>query len=110
MNDTPLHGFEPPPPPPGLREAALRAARERLTEDLLPDVWTRVIRSRATRLAWAASVVLLTAAHLALPRSRQEGPHSVTVTAPLLEPEVRAIAKLPRIDEQSYAACSGERS
>jgi hypothetical protein len=110
MNDNPLRGFEPPPPPPGLREAALRAARGRLAGDQLPDVWTRVIRGRATRLAWAASVVLLAAAHLVLPRSRDGERPGVTVIAPYLEPEVRAIAELPRIDDRAYAACSGGRS
>jgi hypothetical protein len=110
MNDIPLHGFEPPEPPPGLREAALRAARTRFAEAPAPDIWTRVLRSRAARFAWAASVVVLAAAHLAVPRSREEGRPDVTVTAPHLEPEIRAIAKLPRIDDRAYAAFTGERS
>ena len=109
MNDTPFRGFHLPEPPPGLREAALRAARRRLAEEPQPDAWTRLFRSRAARLAWAASVVLLSAAHLALPSRLGERFTSPTAS-PRLDPEVGAIAKLPRIDERAYAACSGERS
>jgi len=108
MNDTPLHGFEPPPAPPGLRDAALRAARERFAEAPAPDLWTRLYRSRSARLAWATSVLLLAAAHLTLPRLRGGQPPSVT--APRLDPEVGTIARLPLIDERTLAARSGERS
>jgi hypothetical protein len=108
MNDTPLHGFHPPDPPPGLREAALRAARTRFVESSAPDVWTRLFRSRAARLAWATSVLLLAAAHLTFPRSR--GQQLPSVTLPCLDPEVGTIARLPLIDERTLTARSGERS
>ncbi len=112
MNDTPLRGFEPPEPPPGLREAALQAGRRgfaAVPAVRAPDVWTRLYRSRPARLAWAASVILLGALHLALPRRPQAGPPS-TASAPRLDPEVGAIARLPRISEQAASAYSGERS
>ena len=109
MNDTPLGGFEPPEPPPGLREAALRAGREAFAAAPAPDFWSRLYRSRAARLAWAASVVLFVAFHLALPR-RPEAVSPMAVSAPDLDPEVGAIARLPRISEQAASAYSGERS
>ncbi len=109
MNETPFRGFEPPEPPPGLREAALRAGRREFASSVpAPDIWTRLHRSRAARLAWAASVVLLAALHLALPRRPVATP--ATASAPRLDPEVSAIAKLPRISEQASSAYSGEKS
>jgi hypothetical protein len=108
MNENPFSGFEPPEPPPGLREAALRAGRRELASVPAPDLWTRLYRNRAARLAWAASVVLLAALHLALPRRPVTSP--ATASAPRLDPEVGAIAKLPRINEQAASAYSGERS
>ena len=109
MNDTPLSGFEPPEPPSGLREAALRAGREAFAAAPAPDLWSRLYRSPSARLAWAASIVLLAALHLALPGRPLAAPPS-TVSAPRLDPEVGAIARLPRINEQAASAYSGERS
>ena len=109
MNDSPLHGFGPPAPPPGLREEALGAARASFTRAPATDPWTRLYRSRPARLAWAASVVLLAALHLALPRQPQAGSPS-TASVPRPDPEMGAIAKLPRISEQAASAYSGERS
>ena len=112
MNDDPFHGFQPPEPPPGLGEEVLRAARRRFSESsaaAAPDVWLRLYRSRTARFAWAASVVFLAALHLALPQRPAAAPPS-TVSAPRLDPEVGAIARLPRISEQAASAYSGERS
>ena len=108
MNDTPLRGFEPPEPPRGLREQVLRAGRTAFVGAPAPDFWSRLYHSRAARLAWAASVVLFAALHLALPRRPAASP--TTASAPRLDPEVGAIAKLPRINEQAASAYSGERS
>lgn len=56
--------FEPPQPPPGLRSKALDAARDRFAAEQSPDMWSRLWNHRGLRLAWAASVVLLLAAHV----------------------------------------------
>jgi len=58
-----LPGLEPPPPPAGLRARAVAAARERMVAAPAPDLWTRIWNNRALRLAWAAAVTLLLAAH-----------------------------------------------
>ncbi len=114
MNDDLFKGFQPPDPPPGLREAALGAGRAAFADAArapapAADIWTRLYRSRTLRLAWAASVVLLAAAHVTLPRHPSAVPSS-TAWAPGLDPEVSAIARLPRISEQAVQVGSGERS
>jgi hypothetical protein len=77
-----LAGLEPPPPPAGLRAQAVAAARERLAAAPAPDPWSRIWNNRALRLAWAAAVVLLLAAHALV--SRNPG------TAPMPNPPVMA--------------------
>ena len=109
MNDNPLRGFEPPEPPPGLREQTLRAGRTAFAAAPARDLWARLYASPAARLGWAASVVLLAALHLALPR-RPLAVSPLTASAPRLDPEVAAIASLPRIREQATSAYSGEKS
>jgi hypothetical protein len=100
-------GLEPPPPPAHLREASLRAARAAFAEAPVPDVWTRLVRSPAARIAWAASVMLLVAANLLLPAHPRA---TASVVAPRLDPEIAPIAHLPRIDERALAARQGVRS
>lgn len=63
-----LVGLEPPPPPAGLRALAVAAARERMAAPPAPDLWSRIWNNRGLRLAWAAVVVLLLAAHVLVSR------------------------------------------
>lgn len=110
MTDDPfLRGFTPPAVPGGLREKALAAARTALTASPRPDVWARLASSRAARLAWAASIAILAAAHALLPRRGQpEAPPAVAVARP--DAELAAIVRLPRIDEKTLPSPEGGRS
>ncbi len=63
-----LPGLEPPPPPAGLRVRAVAAARECMAATPAPDLWARIWNNRGLRLAWAAAVALLLAAHVLLSR------------------------------------------
>ena len=87
-------GFEPPAPPPGLRERSLSAASRAFDAAPERDAWTRIFESPALRLAWAASVVLLAAAHARVPARpvMPAGPDAL---------EIRQLAHLPRIDSRS---------
>jgi hypothetical protein len=110
MNDDPiLRGVTPPAVPDGLKEKALAAARASLASSPRPDVWARLAASRAARLAWAASIAILAAAHALLPRRGQpEVLPSAAITRP--DPEVAAISRLPRIDDHSLPTLEGGRS
>jgi hypothetical protein len=107
--DNPLHGFGLPPAPDGLREASLRAALAAFTAAPPPDLWTRLVRSRTVRLAWAASVTLLLVLHLALPR-RAGKERLASPDIPRLDPEISSVVALPRIDEQALVPFSGAPS
>ena len=61
-----LEGLEPPQPPPELRSKALTAARKRLAGEAVPDLWSRIWNHRGLRLAWAATILMLLAGHLAV--------------------------------------------
>ncbi|HEX7529452.1 MAG TPA: hypothetical protein VF425_10100 [Thermoanaerobaculia bacterium] len=111
MSDDPLlRGFEPPAVPANLREDALAAARASFAAAAPPDVWTRLLSSRAARLAWAASVTGLAVAHALLPRygSFEAPVSSATVTRP--DPELASITSLPSINEHALPALEGDRS
>lgn len=109
MSDDPFSGFDLPVPPPGLREDALRAARAAVAVRTRPDPWTRLLANRRARFAWAATVLLLAAANVLVPASPAP-PVSRPAAGPPLEPEVAAIAHLPRIEDRALAALTGERS
>jgi len=111
MNDDPNLGeFASPAVPDGLREEALAAARNAFSAaPAKPDVWTRLLASRSARLAWAASVALLAAANVLVPRSAAPGP-AVAAASGKPDAELTAIARLPRIDEHSLPALEGGRS
>jgi len=110
MNDDQVfRGVTPPSAPDGLREKALAAARTALTAPSRPDAWARLASSRAARLAWAASVALLAAANVLVPRSAAPGP-AVAAASGKPDAELTAIARLPRIDEHSLPALEGGRS
>jgi hypothetical protein len=61
-----------------------------------PDVWNRLWRSPAARLAWSAAVLLLAFAHARIPRENR-----IDVTTAGLEPELSEVAQLSRIAENS---------
>lgn len=109
-HDSLLRGLEPPEVPAGLREDALAAARASFASAPRVDPWARLLASPAARLAWAASVAALAAAHVLLPRNgRPETPAaSATITHP--DPELASIARLPLIDEHALPALEGDRS
>jgi hypothetical protein len=107
-NDSLFSGLEPPPPPSGLREAALRAGRAAFDGQPRADLWVRLAASPVARLAWAASVVLLAAANALLPAAPSPEVPTPVVLRP--EPEIAAIARLPRIDERALSARQGDRS
>lgn len=108
MSDDPvLRAFQSPAVPDGLREKALASARDALAAPARADAWTRLLASRAARLAWAASVAILAAAHVLLPRGDRPAA-SATLTPP--DPELAAISRLPRIDARALPALEGGRS
>ena len=110
MSDDPLlRGLEPPAVPARLREDTLAAARAAFAAPLRRDPWTRLLASPTARLAWAASVTALVAAHVLLPRhGRPEGLAASNVSRP--DPEVASITRLPPIDERALPALEGDRS
>ncbi|HSB63798.1 MAG TPA: hypothetical protein VLJ18_06505 [Thermoanaerobaculia bacterium] len=111
MSDDPLfRGLEPPAVPAHLKEDALAAARAALAAAPRRDPWARLLASPAARLAWAASVAALAAAHVLLPRAgRPEAPAAAAkFTRP--DPELASITRLPRIDEHALPAPEGDRS
>lgn len=108
-DDPILQRFAPPAVPDGLRERTLAAARTALTASSRPDVWARLASSRAARLAWAASVALLAAANVLVPRNAPPDP-AVAAAPGKPDAELAAIARLPRIDEHSLPSLEGGRS
>jgi hypothetical protein len=94
-------GLDAPLPPEGLREEALRAAREAFRREAPTDRWTRALRSPALRLAWAASVAALAAAHLLLPASPRSRAVVAVVPASADGRDIADIARLPRIDARA---------
>jgi hypothetical protein len=111
MREDPLfRDFEPPAVPARLREDALAAARVALAAPPLRDPWARLLANPVARLAWAASVAALAAAHVLLPRNGhlEFPPASATVAQP--DPELASITRLPRIDEHALPAPEGDRS
>ena len=99
---TPLAGLAPPAAPPELREKVLAAARTALLEPpRRPDAWARLWESRAARLAWAASVLLLLGGHALVPRphaGRPAAPPPAALAARGADAEIAAIGRLPRLD------------
>jgi hypothetical protein len=111
MSDDPLfRGLELPAPPVQLREDALAAARAALAAPPRADVWARLLASRAARVAWAASVAVLAAANVLLPRTRDVRASHAAAAPPRPDPEIAAITRLPRIDEHALPTPEGGRS
>ena len=107
-----LSALNPPEVPNGLCERAMSAAARGLGEDALPaDVWSRLWHSRSLRLAWTVSIAALVAGHVLLSLHRTER-HAVERpaaggTVSTQDPEIRAIAALPRIDLEAIPAMDG---
>lgn len=112
MSDDPrLRDLEPPALPPGLRDDALAAARAVLgAPPELQDVWSRLLASRAARLAWAASVAALAAANALVPQNARPPAAPVSAGFEAPDAEIASIASLPRIDEHALPALEGGRS
>jgi hypothetical protein len=111
MSEDPLvRDFEPPAVPARLREDALAAARAALSAPPLRDPWARLLASPAARLAWAASVAALAAAHVLLPRNGRPEGTGAAASFSRPDPELASIARLPRIDEHALPAPEGGRS
>jgi len=94
--------FQTPPPPADLRARSLTAARLAMARsgDRI-DLWTRLSKSLAARLAWAAAVGGLVLAHAILSFPTQpappprESPLLLAGAAP--DPELGATVTLPRL-------------
>jgi hypothetical protein len=73
-----------------------------LARPVVLDPWRRVWESRPARLAWAATVTILIAAHMLLPRSQPSAlAHSGVPAGPAREAlaaELREVTSLPRIN------------
>lgn len=82
-------------PPPGLRRRVLDDAGRALARPPKADVWARLAGSRTARLAWAASVLLLLAANLVVPRHRT----STTIAAHRGAPPSHELADTVRLPE-----------
>ena len=70
-----LDGLQPKRVPSDLRLRVVPAARARMTDEVVPDLWSRIWNHRGIRLAWASTVVLLFAGNLFV--IQREGPAAV---------------------------------
>ncbi|MDD5564876.1 MAG: hypothetical protein PHQ91_14270 [Thermoanaerobaculaceae bacterium] len=97
-----LAALEEPEPPRALRARALAGAEEAWTRGgPAADRWRRLWESRPLRLAWAAAVVLLVGANLALRTGSRARPPASPAAAAAQEraglQELQAVVELPRI-------------
>ncbi len=96
-----LAAIEEPEPPRGLRGLALAGAAAAGARTPAVDAWRRLWESRLLRLAWAAAVVLLVAANLALRTGSRARPPASPAAAAAQEraglKELQAVVELPRI-------------
>jgi len=104
----PLRGLVPAGAPPELKARVLAASRAALLAGPAPrDPWTRLWESGPLRLAWAASVLLLLAAHALLVRPAPPPIAAAAAPAPRgasgTDSELAAIARLPQIDPDARA-------
>jgi hypothetical protein len=97
-----LGPLQAPDPPSELRARSVEAASKVLAETVKTDVWTRLWRNRPLRLVWATSVLALLAGHLLVTLDHRTVKAAAqtppTQAAPTQDPDLRAIAALPRID------------
>lgn len=90
------HGV--PGPPATLRERALDAAASAMAGHTRKDAWARLWESGPARLAWAACIVALIAAHVALTPRSAVPPRIVQI-----DDEIRDLTSLPRLDAEAVA-------
>lgn len=107
-----LRGLRPASPPAALRGQVLASARQALSNrSASRDLWARIVASRIVRLAWAAAVVALVLAHVAisLPR-RVAGSRSaaVPILASTAEPDLLEDVRLSRIDRRAARSIGAE--
>jgi len=96
-----LATLEEPEPPRQLRERSLAQAQAVWARPPAADRWSRLWHSRSLQLAWAATVVVLVAANVALRVGPQTRPRTVA-SAPASRDqagfkELQAIVELPRV-------------
>lgn len=100
----PFAGAKPARPPAWLRARTLAATREALAAGPAPgDPWVRIATSRPIRIAWAAAVIVLAAAHLGI-SSRRPGASWPPVVGPSLaadaDSDVVELVRMRAIDSQ----------
>lgn len=91
--------LNPPGPPPELRSKVLAAARPRLGTER-PDVWARILGSRAARLAWAVSIGCLLFGHVVVSNGSRTEPSQTALSLAViadLGDELAEVAVLPRV-------------
>ncbi len=108
MNRAPDHllrRVDPPGAPPSLRTRALAAARVARRKPEPVDLWSRIWASRPLRLAWAASLTAVLAAHVALsvrsalepiPSAAADG-GAFLIASTVSDDELRTLVDLPNI-------------
>jgi hypothetical protein len=88
-------------PPRPLRERSLARAQAAWSRPPAADPWSRLWHSRPLRLVWAATVVLLVAANVALRTGWHVRPRTAAADAASRErtglEELQAIVELPRL-------------
>lgn len=97
----PLADHAVPGPPATLRDRTLRAATQALDRDAPTDLWTRLWENRTARIAWAACIVALVAAHVAVTPRSAVAPRIVQ-----MEDEISELTRLPRLDAEAVARVS----
>ena len=103
--DETLRRIDPRGAPPGLRARALAAARTARRHPRHSDIWSRIWVSRPLRLAWAASLTAVLAAHLALSvrgapsldRSTGIDGGAFLIASTVTDDELRSLVDLPDI-------------
>jgi hypothetical protein len=108
-NERLFSGLRVPEPPGDLRRQVLSRAGQTRENGAGADPWARIWESGWTRLAWAASVLVLVVCHLLLPggdteRARERSTLAQTDSGD--RDELAAIVSLPRLslDAQPVAA------
>ncbi|MFV2069470.1 MAG: hypothetical protein ACC645_21100 [Pirellulales bacterium] len=99
--ETPFPGLEIAQPPAELKKRTLDQVRLAMIRPPLPDMWTRIWSGRAVRLAWAASVLVLLAGHLAITvtsrGARHERAMALSIASADDDSELAEVVDLPYI-------------
>jgi hypothetical protein len=106
MNDEPtresgFEGLEAVRPPAELRSRTMAAARAALAVSDREPIWARMVRSRGLRAVWAATVIALVLAHVAIslpePASRPARNDVTPLLASTTDPDVIALISMTRM-------------